>query len=157
MTPSAETSNLTAFVSRALIALLFIPDGLAKITGFSGTVGYISAAHVPFPEVAAVIGILVELGLGLLLLLGWRTRWVAFAMFVYVVVLPFIFHAYWSLPPDQMDGQKLHFYKDLAIAGGLLAVATWGAGGWSVDARRGAAGKAASGNAAPGARMEGAG
>lgn len=136
MTRSTEISNLMSLASRALIALLFIPDGLAKISGFAATVSYISAARLPFPEVAAVIAILVELGLGLLLLLGWRTRWAALAMFVYVVVLPFVFHAYWSVPPDQMYGQKLHFYKDLAIAGGLLAIATWGAGGWSVDARR---------------------
>lgn len=154
MTPSAPTINLMSLINRALIALLFIPDGLAKITGFTGTVGYISAAHVPFPEVAAVIGILAELGLGCLLLLGYQTRWVALAMFVYVVVLPFIFHAYWSVPPEQVMMQRLHFYKDLAIAGGLLAIATWGAGGWSLDGRRGMAGQAASGRGGPSARMD---
>jgi putative oxidoreductase len=57
-------------------------------------------------------------------------------MFVYVVVLPFIFHAYWSVPPAKLTMEKLMFYKDLAIAGGLLAIATWGAGGWSVDGMR---------------------
>jgi putative oxidoreductase len=136
MTPSTTTSNLMSFVSRALVALLFILYGFAKITGFSGTVGYITSNNLPLPEVAAVIAILVEVGLGLLLLVGYQTRWVALAMFLYVIVLPFIFHAYWSVPPARMTMEKLMFYKDLAIAGGLLAFATWGAGGWSVDGMR---------------------
>ena len=136
MTPSTTTSNLMSLVSRALIALLFIPSGIAKITGFSGTVAYITSANVPFPEVAAVIAILVEVGLGLLLLVGYQTRWVALAMFLFVIVLPFTFHAYWSVPPERMTLERIMFFKDLAIAGGLLAFATWGAGGWSIDGMR---------------------
>ena len=136
MNPSPGTSNLMSFVSRALIALLFIPSGIGKITAFSGTVAYITSANVPFPELAAAIGILVELGLGLLLLVGYQTRWVALAMFLYVIVLPFIFHPYWSVPPARMTLERIMFFKDLAIAGGLLAFATWGAGGWSVDGMR---------------------
>jgi putative oxidoreductase len=136
MTLSTPASNLMSFVSRALFALLFIPSGIDKITGFSGTVKYIISAGVPFPEAAAVIAILVEVGLGILLLIGYQTRWVALGMFAFVVVLPFIFHAYWSVPAAQVMMQKMIFYKDLAIAGGLLGFATWGAGGWSVDGMR---------------------
>lgn len=135
MTPSSNTNNLMSLVSRALFALLFMPSGIDKITGFSGTVAYITSAGVPFPEAAAAIAILVEVGLGFLLLVGYQTRWVALAMFAFVVVLPFIFHAYWSVPAAQVMMQKMIFYKDLAIAGGLLAIATWGGGGWSVDGR----------------------
>lgn len=136
MTPSTQATNLFALAGRVLIALLFIPGGIDKITGFEGTVRYITSAHVPLPEVAAVIGILAELGLGILLLVGYRTRWVALAMFVYVAVLPFIFHAYWSVPAAQVMAQKISFYKDLAIAGGLLSIAAWGAGAWSIDGMR---------------------
>ena len=139
MTPSTSTSNLMSFASRVLIAALFIQYGIAKIMGFGGTVGYITSAHVPFPEVAASIAILVEVGLASLLLIGYQTRWVALAMFLYVVVLPFVFHAYWSVPPARLTVEKLQFFKDLAIAGGLLAIATWGPGGWSVDGRLGTA------------------
>ena len=136
MTSSNETNNLFSLISRALIALLFIPSGISKITGFAGTVGYISSAHVPFPEVAAVIGILVELGLGILLLLGYQTRWVALGIIVYVVVITFIFHQYWAVPAAQVMAQKFNFFKNLAIAGGLFAIAAWGAGGWSLDGKR---------------------
>ncbi len=136
MTPSTQATSLFALVSRALIALLFIPYGFGMITGFDGTVRYISSAHVPLPELAAVIGIVVELGLGILLLVGYQTRWVALAMALYVVVLPFIFHQYWNVPAAQVMGQKINFFKDLAITGGLLSIAAWGAGAWSIDGMR---------------------
>jgi putative oxidoreductase len=139
MTPSNETSNLFALISRALIALLFIPSGINKITGFAGTVAFITSAHVPFPEVAAVIAILVEVGLAILLLLGYQTRWVALAIIVYVVVITFIFHQYWAVPAAQVMAQKASFFKNLAIAGGLFALAAWGPGAWGLDAKRGKA------------------
>jgi putative oxidoreductase len=137
MAPSATTTALMSLISRALMALLFVQYGIAKITGFNGTVAYITSNNLPMPEVAAVIAILVEVGLGILLLVGYQTRWVALAMFIYVVVLPFLFHAYWSVPPARMNMEKLMFYKDLAIAGGLAAIAAWGAGAWSIDGARG--------------------
>jgi putative oxidoreductase len=134
-----DQTKLFSLVSRVLIALLFIPFGISKITGFAGTVGYISSAHVPFPEGAAVIGILVEVGLGILLLLGYQARWAALGIAIYCVVITFIFHPYWAVPAAQLMTQKTHFFKDLAIAGGLFAIAAWGPGGWSLDAKRRAA------------------
>jgi putative oxidoreductase len=136
MTPSPATQNLLALISRALIALLFIPSGIGKITGFEGTVRYITSANLPMPEVAAAIGIFVEVVLALLLLVGWQTRWVALAIAVYCIVLAFGFHHYWDMPAAQLVAQKFNFYKNLAIAGGLLSIAAWGAGSWSLDGTR---------------------
>jgi putative oxidoreductase len=139
MNPSTTTQNLLALIGRALIALLFLPSGIGKITGFAGTVRYITAANLPMPEVAAAIGILVEVVLVLLLLVGWQTRWVALGIAIYTVVLAFGFHHYWDMPAAQMMAQKFNFYKNLAIAGGLLSFAAWGAGAWSLDAKHGRA------------------
>jgi putative oxidoreductase len=69
--------NPLSLVGRLLLALLFVPAGFAKIAGFAGTVGYISSKGVPLPEVAAAIAIVVELGLGILLAVGFQTRWAA--------------------------------------------------------------------------------
>ena len=135
MTPSMSVQNSLALASRALIALLFVPEGLQKIIGFADTVGYIVAAGVPLPEVAAAIGIVIELGLGLLLLVGFQTRWVALGIAVYVLVITFIFHPYWAVPAAQVMMQKINFFKNLGLVGGLLGVAAWGPGGWSVDGR----------------------
>lgn len=129
-------SDAMALLGRILIAYMFVPSGFGKVMGFSGTVAYITQAGVPLPEVAAAIGVLVELVFGLMLLVGWQTRWVALAMAIFVVVITPIFHAYWSSPEAQVYMQKLNFDKNLAITGGLLAFAAFGAGRLSIDGRR---------------------
>jgi putative oxidoreductase len=124
-----------ALLGRALIALVFIPEGFQKITGFGETVRYIVAAGMPLPEVAAAISIVVEVGLGLLLLVGFQTRWVALGIAIYTLVVTFIFHPYWAVPAAEVMMQRINFFKNLGLVGGLLTVMAWGAGGWSVDRR----------------------
>lgn len=136
MTPSTSLQNAFSLAGRILIAVLFVPVGWGKIGGFAGTVGYIASHGVPLPEVCAAIGLVAELALPLLLLAGFKARWAALALAVYVVVITPIFHAYWAVPAPQQLGQYLNFYKNLAIAGGLLSFAAFGPGAWSVDARR---------------------
>ncbi|MRD47413.1 DoxX family protein [Caenimonas koreensis] len=129
--------DLFALIGRALIALLFVPAGWGKIAGFSGLVGYIQSMGVPLPEVCAAIAIVAELGLGLLLLVGWQARWAALGLAIFVAVITPIFHAYWSADAAQVMMQQQAFFKNIAVVGGLLAIATFGAGGWSLDGMRG--------------------
>ena len=140
MTANPAVRDLMTLVGRALIALLFIPAGVSKIVRFDGTVGYIAAGGMPFPELAAVVAIAAELGLGLLLLLGWQARWAALGLALFVAVLTPVFHPFWSLPAAQAVIQQQVFFKNLAVLGGLLVLAAFGPGGWSLDGRRGAAG-----------------
>jgi putative oxidoreductase len=128
--------NPLSLLGRVLLALLFVPAGFGKIAGFAGTVGYIASKGVPLPEVAAAIAVAVELGLGLLLLVGLQTRWSALAIGLFTLVITFIFHNFWAVPEAQMAMQKLSFFKNMAIVGGLFAFAAFGAGAWSMDARR---------------------
>ena len=134
----ASLQNPLSLLGRALLALLFIPAGFNKIGGFAGTVGYIGAKGVPLPELAAAIAVGVELGLGLLLLVGFKARWAALGMAIFTVVITFIFHNFWAVPAEQVVMQQLNFFKNIAIVGGLLTVATWGAGDWSFDGKRSA-------------------
>ncbi len=129
--------NTLALLGRVLIAVLFLPFAWDKITNFSGTVQYIvSAGGVPLPEVAAAIGLLAELVLPLLLLVGYQARWAALLLAIYVLILTPIFHHFWSVPAAQAYVQKLNFFKNCGIAGGLLAMAAFGAGAFSIDAGR---------------------
>jgi len=128
-----------ALIGRVLLAYLFIPAGWGKLVGFSGVAGYIASKGVPLPEVAAAIAIAAELGLGLLLLVGWQARRAALGLAVFVAVITPIFHPFWSAPEAQHMMQKLNFDKNLAILGGLLALAAFGAGRFSLDAMRGKA------------------
>ena len=136
MNPSASTQNILTLVGRALIALLFIPAGLSKIGAFAGVAGYIASKGVPLPQVAAVVGIVAEVGLGALILIGWQTRWAALGMAIFTVVITFIFHNFWARPAEQVMAQQQAFFKNIAVVGGLLALVAWGAGGYSVDAKR---------------------
>ena len=132
---TTSSRDVVALVARVLIAALFIPAGIAKLTNFAGTVGYIASAGLPLPQVAAVVAIAVELGLGLLLLAGFKTRWVALALAVFTLAASFGFHHYWSMPADKVMVNQLMFFKNLAIVGGLLAFWSFGPGRLSVDER----------------------
>jgi putative oxidoreductase len=123
--------NPFSLVGRILMALLFVPSGFSKIGGFAGAVSYAAAKGVPLPELAIAMAIVVELGLGLLLLVGFQTRWAALAIAFFTFVITFIFH------PLSDPAQAQAFFKNIAVVGGLLTVAAWGAGAWSVDAKRG--------------------
>jgi putative oxidoreductase len=127
--------NTLVLIGRALLALLFIPAGWSKLTGFAGTAGYIASKGVPLPEVCAAIAVAAELGLGLALLVGFKARWAALGLAVFTLVITPIFHNYWAAPEAQVMMQQLNFFKNLAVAGGLLVIAAFGAGGFSLDGR----------------------
>jgi putative oxidoreductase len=141
-----------ALLGRLLIAYMFVPSGWSKLMGFAGTAGYIASKGVPLPEVCAGIAVAAELGLGLLLLVGWRARWAALGLAIFVAVITPIFHNYWAVPDAQVMMQKLNFTKNLAITGGLLAFAAFGAGRLSFDGRRAYADEEPTGKAAYGTR-----
>ena len=128
--------NTLALVGRVLLAWLFVPAGFGKMAGFSGAVGYATSVGLPMPEVGVAVGLLIELVGGLMLLVGFMTRPAAVLLAFFTLVASFFFHAYWSLPADQAMMQQLMFNKNLAISGGLLAFAAFGAGRWSLDAKR---------------------
>ena len=136
MNPSASTQNTFALVARMLLALLFIPAGWGKIAGFAGVTGYIASKGVPLPEVCAALAIAAELGLGLLLLVGFQARWAALGIAIFTAVITFIFHAFWAVPPEQVMMQQQAFFKNIAVVGGLLTVVAWGAGPLSLDGNK---------------------
>jgi putative oxidoreductase len=132
---TTSTQDVIALVGRILIAYLFIPAGISKLMGFAGTVGYITSAGLPLPQVAAAIAIVVELGVGIAFLLGFKTRIAAIVLAVFTVMTAVFFHKYWSAPDAMKMMQQINFNKNIAIAGGLLAFAAFGPGRLSVDKR----------------------
>ena len=128
--------NPLSLAGRLLFALLFLPAGISKLTGFAGTVGYISSVGLPAPTLAAAFALSLEIIGGLALVLGAGTRIAALALALFTLVASFLFHNFWAVPEAQQFVQQLMFFKNIAVVGGLLSVAAWGAGAWSVDARR---------------------
>jgi putative oxidoreductase len=128
--------NPFALLARLLLAALFLPAGISKIGGFAGTAGYIGSVGLPLPEVGAALAIAVEVLGGIALIIGFGTRWAALALAVFTLVASVFFHAYWAMPAEQQMMQQLMFMKNIGVVGGLLALAAFGAGAFSLDARR---------------------
>ena len=125
--------DLPALIGRILLSAIFIQAGFPKITGFAGNVAYAAGAGLPLPEVAIALSIVIELGGGILVLVGYRARLAALAIAVFCVVVAFVFHRYWSMPADKQMLDYLFFWKDLAMAGGMLMVFAFGPGRFSID------------------------
>ena len=130
-----KLQNPLALAGRLLLAVLFLRAGIGKLTGFAETVGYISSMGLPLPKAAAALALLVELVGGVALIIGYGTRVVAIVLALFTLVASFFFHNYWALPADQQMIQQLLFMKNVAVVGGLLTLAAWGAGAWSMDGR----------------------
>ena len=116
---------------RVLLSLIFILAGYAKLTGIAGTAGWFGSIGLPFPTVVAVLVGLLELLGGLAILVGFQTRIAAVALALFTIAATLIAHLDFS---DQV--QVLFFQKNLAIAGGLAFLASFGAGALSIDGRR---------------------
>ena len=117
-------------LGRVLLSVIFILAGFGKIGAFAGTAGYVASVGIPMAELVTVLVIILELGGGLLLLVGFKTRIVAFLLAIFTILAALLFHNNFS---DQT--QMSIFLKNLAIAGGLFYVKATGAGSYSVDAK----------------------
>jgi len=126
------SQNLVALAARILLALMFILGGVSKFAGLAGTAGYIASKGLPLPMVLAVLTAALELGAGVALVIGWRVRVAALALALFTLLASLIFHAYWAAPAEQQMVQQLLFMKNLAVAGGLMLLVGFGAGGTSI-------------------------
>src|SRR5476651_1928948 len=129
-TTSNSNPGVVSFIGRILVATIFILSGLGKIGAPGAAQGYIAAMGIPAPLLAYLGAVVVELGGGLLLLAGYRTKLVAAALALFSIVTAFIFH---HALADQ--NQMIHFLKNFAMAGGLLQFVAYGAGRISLDSR----------------------
>ncbi|MBI3067648.1 MAG: DoxX family protein [Betaproteobacteria bacterium] len=123
-------------IGRVLLALIFVYSGFGKITGFAGVAGYMAAKGIPLAEVALVLTIIIEVGGGLMLILGWKARWAALAIFLWLIPVTLVFHNFWAVDAAQYQGQFNHFMKNVAIMGGMLYVMAFDAGPLSLEGTR---------------------
>jgi len=129
MSHNTTQANLTSLIGRALLSGLFLFSGIGKLAAPAATKAYIASSGLPFPDLAYLAALFVEIGLALALLVGFKARIAAVLMAAFTVVTAVAFHTDFA---DQ--NQLINFLKNFAIAGGLLQVAALGAGGMSLDA-----------------------
>jgi putative oxidoreductase len=132
LSTSKSSGDILALTGRVLIAAIFILSGASKLADPAGTIGYIASAGLPLPQLAFAGAAAVELLGGLALVVGYRTRLVALVLAIFSILAALSFH---SALADQ--NQFIHFFKNIAMAGGLLQVVAFGGGRISLDARRG--------------------
>ncbi len=130
-------NNVGALVGRILLALIFTLSGIMKLTHLAGTAAYMAKAGMMMTMPLAIAAGIIELGGGILLMLGLRTRVVALILFLFLIPVTVIFHI---IPGGQMN--QVNTMKNFAIMGGLLVVASLGGGGLSLDGTRAAAASA---------------
>ena len=134
--------GLLLLLGRLAIGVLYVPTGFGKLTGINGPgvegfAQYLANHGVPGPAIAwSVVAAVVEFFAGLAIVLGFKTRYAAGFMILFTIGAAFIGHPYWTMPSGvEMTNQKFHFFKDIAIIGGLLFVFVRGAGPISLDRR----------------------
>lgn len=125
-----DVTRFLPLLGRLLIGLPFLMSGVGKLTAYGATTAYIGSVGLPLPPLGWAIAVAFEIGGGLLLMLGFRAREVAFGMAVFTLATAIFFHRNFA---DQ--NQMIHFLKNVMIIGGLLQIAHFGAGRFSLDAR----------------------
>ena len=121
-------ANPLALAGRVLLATMFVLAGFSKIGGFDGTAGYIASVGLPFAELLTTLTIVVEIGAGLALIVGFQTRIAALLLAGFTLAASVLFHNYWAMPADQAYVQQLMFMKNISVAGGLLMIVALGGG-----------------------------
>jgi len=125
-----------SLAARLALAAIFVHGGWSKLGGLDGTAAYIAGQGLPAPAAAALGAALVELVGGLALALGLGARWAALGLALFLVPTTYFFHNPAGLEGAAAQMQQVHLFKNLAIVGGLLALASFGGGPLALDARR---------------------
>jgi len=135
--PAISTSGYhptLLLLGRILLSLVFLVAGLRKVMGVAGTVGYFTKLGMPMPDVMVYVAIIIEVGCSLMLIVGWKARYAAWILALFVLIATFFAHRFWQISDAAQYGNQLnHFLKNFAIIGGMLFVAACGPGRLSVD------------------------
>jgi putative oxidoreductase len=122
-------NSLAALAGRILLALIFLLSGIDKVVHHAATLGYMTKAGLPFPEVLLIASIIIEIGGALAIIAGWNTRWAAAALVLWMIPVTLVFHS-----PAGGQEQMAHFMKNVSIMGGLLVL--WAMGPGALSLRR---------------------
>jgi putative oxidoreductase len=115
---------------------MFLISGFFKIGGYSQMVAYSASKGLPMAGVAIACAAVVELACGLAILVGFQTKIAAWLLFLYLIPVTFLFHNFWAMQGAEQQQNMINFLKNVSIMGGLVILATYGAGPYSVDHSR---------------------
>jgi len=120
-------NSLAALAGRILLALIFLLSGIDKFVHYAPTLGYMQKAGLPFPEVLLVVSAILETVAALAIIAGWKTRWAAALLVLWMIPVTLVFHN-----PAAGQEAMIHFMKNVSITGGLLVLWALGPGALSL-------------------------
>jgi len=130
---AAGVNDALLAVGRVVFAVIFLLSGFEKFMDLAGTAGMIGSKGLPLPSVLAIATAALELGGGLLIVVGWQTSIVALALAVFTLVAAYFFHDFWHMQGAERADNLIHALKNLSMFGGFLMLAAVGAGRYSID------------------------
>ena len=136
---AAGCHAVVALIGRLAMGSIFVSSGFTKLNDVAAFAGVLAKRGVPVPSLMGWLGAIVEFGGGLLIIFGFKIRYAAILMVLFVIVATMISHRYWEYPATEIVAQRTNFWKNVAIIGGLLFMFLAGAGRYSVDGARGKA------------------
>ena len=136
---SDTSTSIVPLAGRLLISTIFIFSGLNKLGAHAAMAGFAASKGLPAADLAIWLAAAVEILAGLSILLGFHARIGAWLLFFFLIPTSLVFHNFWAMQGmEKMDNQG-HFFKNVAIMGGLIFLAAFGAGAYSIDNKRAAA------------------
>ncbi len=120
-----NTDDVLGLVGRLFLAIIFLASAFGKVTNFDGTIQFMEAHGMPAAAFFCVAAIAIESLGATSLILGYKTRWGAAGLAVFLIAATWVFHT----APDQ----RIQLLKNLAILGGLLHVISFGPGPISLE------------------------
>lgn len=121
-------------VGRSILALIFLTSGLGKIGSFQATAGYMVSKGVPLADIALVLTIIIEVGGAAMIILGFKARIGAAALFLWMIPVNIMMHNFWSVPEAAKQIQMIMFMKNLSMMGAMLLIMAFGSGPKSLKA-----------------------
>jgi putative oxidoreductase len=131
---AAGVNDAFIAVGRVALAIIFLASGVEKFMGLGETTAEIASKNLPVPNILAIASACLELGGGLLIVIGWQTRLVSLALALFTLVAAYFFHDFWHYPPGAEHADNMiHFMKNISIFGGFVILCGAGAGRYSLD------------------------
>ncbi|UVE69158.1 DoxX family protein [Burkholderia pyrrocinia] len=127
------SQDFLLLIARVLIIALYLKIGIPKLVDFGGAIAYMTRIGAPMPMLAAAILIAMDVAVAFAILIGLHTRRLALLLALYTLGAAIIGHPFWLTDGPQQMNSMIHFYKNLSIMGGLLALCAAGPGRFSID------------------------
>lgn len=131
--------SIAPVVGRCMLAALFVLAGVGKIQNWDETAASMTAHGISAAGPLLALSVVIEIGAGLALVAGFRTRLMALVLFLFTLAVSFVMHDFWAIADNaELARTEMQlFAKNMAIAGGLLLLVGMGAGRLSFDGWRG--------------------